>query len=129
MTDKLLEYERLEQEKKKIEAKLEHLKKDEEFQQDMEFKQQIEEALKTYGKTRQDLLKLFGPSTKEPSKGAARQKGSQKQPLKRYTHPDTRKVVEARSLRNATLQEWKKEYGEETVKGWGEVIQDDNSSS
>ncbi|CAO1661985.1 histone-like nucleoid-structuring protein, MvaT/MvaU family [Salinicola sp. NYA28a] len=140
MTDKLLEYERLEQEKKQIEARCEHekkqvdaklerLKKDEEFQHDMEFKQQIEAVLETYEKKREDLLKLFGPATHDPSNKPVRRKASQKQPLKRYTHPVTGKVVKARSLRNATLQEWKREYDEDTVKSWGEVIEDDFSSS
>lgn len=129
MTDKLLEYERLEQEKKKIETKLEHLNKDKEFQQDMEFKQQIEAVLETYHKTRQDLLKLFGPSKSEPSKKPARQKESHKQLLKCYTNPHTQETVEARSLRNTTLQEWKKQHGEETVKGWAKEIEDKDSSS
>lgn len=96
-------------------------------------KESIEALLKEKGKTPDELLILF-PELREQPPAQAPASRTQKRPssrarpkLKRYTHPNTGKTVESRTLNHKTLQAWKEEYGADTVRGWAVVIDESES--
>jgi len=129
VTDPITQHEQLKRDQQRIADKIEQLEKDEAYQQAVAFKQDIETVLKKHGKSEAELLQLFGHSAPKSTRKTPRQKGGKSQPLKRYTNTHTGDVVEARSLRKPKLQEWKAEYGEDTVKSWAEVIEDKDAVS
>lgn len=130
MADHIAKYERLTFEQERIAKELEALKADTAFQQDMECKEMIKMTLEEKGKTVQDLLRLFPeivPAESNSKPVRTRKSPQSKRPLIRYTHPETKEVVESKGLNHKTLQSWIAEYDRETVKSWGVVIEDGSS--
>ncbi|MCG6659839.1 H-NS histone family protein [Halomonas campisalis] len=131
MTDPISRYEQLKQERELLDKQMEDLEKDEAFKNDMACKRDIEQFLEGYGKTPNDLPRLFpeiAPNASSPKRTRTSTKPKTRRPLIRYTHPTTGETVESRGLNHKTLQEWIKENDIETVKGWGEPIADGDSS-
>ena len=130
MTDPITKHDQLKREQQRIQAQLEQLEKDDAYQKAIAFKQDIENVLSKHDKTADDLLQIFGKAaTPTPGKASSGKGKGKSLPLKRYTNPHTGDVEEARSLRKPKLQEWKKEYGEDTVKSWAVVIDDKDALS
>lgn len=122
MTDPITQYEKLKREQEHITRELEQLEQDEAYKKAVAFKKEIKDVLAKHDKSEDELLQLFGHAAPKNTRKTPRQKAGKSQPLKRYTHPKTGEVVEARSLRKPELQAWKKEYGEDVVKSWAENI-------
>ena len=75
-----------------------------------------------YGKTKDDLLALFGDPLTEKKQTSSSRNPKKTLPFKRFTNEYTGQTVIAKSFKNPTLQQWKNEYGKETVESWGVVI-------
>lgn len=125
MTDDIARHQALQEEKRRLEEQIKEIEKKDAFQQDTKCKQDILEMLEGHDRTPEDLPRLFPEIWPSGNSEAPKKKTSpsQKRPLIRYTHPETKKVVESRGLNQKTLQEWIKEHDLETVKDWGQVIE------
>ncbi len=108
-------YVALEVELHDLQKQLNDLEKDKRLKTELDFKEKIEEVMRTYDMSAEDVIELFKPympqkvyvkPTRKPRK------------LKVYKHPENGEVIETRGGNHKKLREWKEEYGAEIVESW-----------
>lgn len=97
---------------------LKKLEEDQALQADLKFEDDVKALMEKYSKTPSDvlhILKAIDPNIVEDGKTGGQRT---KRPLVTYKNPHTGEVVKTRGGNHKTLNEWRKEYGKETVQGW-----------
>lgn len=119
-------YKELQMQLEAAKEKHEALNSDPEVQRLLEATSLFREAMSEYGLTSlQALVDLLEPGyavvpgESLAGKPSATGKSRRKRPLMVYTNPHTGAVVEARSISNRTLREWREQWGDTEVLGWG----------
>lgn len=72
------------------------------------------------------LLAQIDPSINNSGKAnsaSSSSKPGRKRRLMRFKNPHTGEVVETRGGNHATLKQWRREYGKETVDSWKEIAE------
>lgn len=127
MRNSISQHEKLKQEQERLSKQLEKLENDANFRKDVTCRNKIEEILKSYEKSVDDLWELFPgalPVKTNTEATPPKKPARKKRQLIRYTHPETSEQVDAKGLNNKKLQEWIQEHGVEAVKRWGAVLED-----
>lgn len=121
MSSLIADHEKLKQEQDRINQQLAALEEDANFRRDKACKEAIQKVLEEHEKTPQELLSLFPEivAVATQKKASSHKQPATQRPLIRYTHPETREIVESRGLNKKVLQDWIKEHDIETVKSWG----------
>ena len=122
---KYYEKQRLQEE---LSKELEELEKDKELKSELEFKDQLEDLMKKFGKSADQMLEVMAAIEPKIAKkiGASSSDGSgnrAKRPLKTYRNPNTGEVVQTRGGNQKTLKAWRDQYGKEKVESWLESVQ------
>lgn len=139
LATKLIEHEKLEQQLIEIRERLESLEQDEELQFELQFKSRLSELMSLYEKNPADIALTLGlelaenaavapkstvkrtvskkdPVAKKASKPKARRYKQRK--INVYINPHTNERVEVTNRYSPTLYQWRKKWGNTTVKGW-----------
>ncbi len=103
-----------------LSEELEKLENDGALKVELEFEQKVRDLMSEYDKSPQDVLKILSTIDPSLSKGIATSSARPKRPMKTYTNPHTGEVVKTRGGNHKTLNEWRQEYGKETVQSWAE---------
>ncbi|MFG6179195.1 histone-like nucleoid-structuring protein, MvaT/MvaU family [Halomonas sp. THAF12] len=120
MSSLLSNYMQKEQQLKQLQNELERLENDERLKAELEFKTKLEELMKEFDKSANDVIELLNPKpgAAAPKASAPSAGGRRKRKLKIYKNPNTGEVVETRGGNQKTLKAWKDEFGAETVESW-----------
>lgn len=121
----LTDYLHKQEELKKLQEELLSLESDERLKNEMAFKNQLEEMMTEFGKSKREVIALLDPNyySSGANKNAA-QDGRKKRKLKVFKNPHTGEVIETRGGNHKGLRAWKDEYGEDTVNSWLESEHD-----
>lgn len=117
MSSLMIQYQKMEQEKKRIEEAMNRLENDDRLAAEMVFLSELEALMEKHGKTGAEVAALVSPApeTEQP-------KQRRRRTLKRYTNPHTGEHVETRGGNNKKVREWKDQYGDEEVVSWAVVV-------
>lgn len=117
---KINDYYQKKQLMEKLTEELRQLEQDNALKHELEFEQKVRSLMKEYDKSPKDVLQVLGAI--DPSVAGAKADGGAgsrpKRPLKTYTNPNTGEVVKTRGGNHKTLNEWREQYGKETVQSW-----------
>ncbi|WP_409286718.1 histone-like nucleoid-structuring protein, MvaT/MvaU family [Pseudomonas guariconensis] len=114
------EYRSTEGQIKELQERLAALKVNPQLQKEIEFEEALRKLLATYGKSLRDVINILDPqsaATKIGKSLAPKQVRAPRQ-LKVYKNPHTGETVETKGGNHGRLNEWKREYGADIVKGW-----------
>ncbi|WP_304526814.1 histone-like nucleoid-structuring protein, MvaT/MvaU family [Halomonas sp. I5-271120] len=119
----LVDYINREKEMKKLEAELERMRQDPKLQAAQSFQKDVQELMEMHEISPDEAVKLIKPELAETQAEKPKSEGRNKRRLKVFTNPHTGERVETRGGNNKQLKEWKAQYGEETVNGWGGFVE------
>jgi len=98
---------------------LETVKGDPGLKRGIEFETKLRALLAEYGYSLKDVINLLDPQTGRRAPAAESKTGTRKpRQVKIYKNPESGEVVETKGGNNKTLNEWKAEYGSDTVESW-----------
>lgn len=103
----------------KLSEELNKLEQDESLKTELEFESKVRDLMSEYEKTPKDVLQIL--SAIDPSIGGQVDTGTAKKgkrAMKVYKNPHTGEVVRTRGGNQKTLNEWREQYGRETVQSW-----------
>ncbi|WP_166265067.1 histone-like nucleoid-structuring protein, MvaT/MvaU family [Marinobacter caseinilyticus] len=116
---KINDYYQKKQLMEKLTEELRQLEQDNALKHELAFEEKVRSLMKEYDKSPKDVLQILGAI--DPSVAGAKVEGAgsrPKRPMKTYKNPNTGEVVKTRGGNHKTLNEWRKQYGKETVQSW-----------
>lgn len=116
MADKLKRYQELQDELNRVREELESLEQSPEIRRDLEFKRDLQQFINEQGYTLPDVYRVLFSDEAQPTPGKA--ESGRTRALQVYKNPETGEVVKTRGGNQKTLNEWREEYGAETVRSW-----------
>lgn len=105
----------------KLSEELHQLEQDNALKQELKFEEEVRGLMKEHGKSPKDVLEILAtidPSLAGGGKVESSPTGRPKRPLKTYKNPHTGEMVKTRGGNHKVLNEWRQQYGKETVQSW-----------
>lgn len=99
-----------------LEAKLNKLKDNPDLNKEIELEQKLEDLMKEYGKSKEDIIAILDPKVASQVKNVSRRQRR----TKKYVNPHTQEVCETKGGNNKQLKAWKEKYGPDEVESWVE---------
>lgn len=117
---KINDYYQKKQLMEKLSEELRQLEQDQSLQQQLKFEDEVRALMTEYKKSAKNVLQVL--MVIDPSIADAKTETTAttrpKRPMRTYTNPHTGEVVETRGGNHKVLNEWRAQYGKETVQSW-----------
>jgi hypothetical protein len=104
----------------KLAAELQQLEEDTALQSELEFERKVKELMNEYSKSPSDVLQILMAIDPGVSQGGKPAGSRAKRPMVTYKNPHTGEMVQTRGGNHKVLNEWRKQYGKETVQSWAQ---------
>ncbi len=116
---KINDYYQKKQLMEKLAEELGKLEEDQALKSDLKFEKEVRDLMSTHEKTPKDVLQILAAIDPSIAMGnSSASNGGPKRSMKSYKNPHTGEVVRTRGGNHKTLNEWRSQYGRETVKSW-----------
>ncbi len=116
---KINDYYQKKQLMEKLSDELSKLEDDQDLKSELEFEQKVRDLMEEHEKSPKDVLQILAAIDPTIASQAPGLNGSRpKRAMKVYKNPHTGEVVRTRGGNHKTLNEWRNQYGKETVQGW-----------
>lgn len=102
----------------KLADELRQLEEDTGLKQELEFEADIKALLKEYDFTAKHAFNVIAAADPSLDLNATSTSDGPKRKMKTFKNPHTGEIVKTRGGNQKTLNEWRKEYGAETVASW-----------
>eukprot|EP01013_Petalomonas_cantuscygni_P032367 TRINITY_DN5888_c0_g1_i1.p4 TRINITY_DN5888_c0_g1~~TRINITY_DN5888_c0_g1_i1.p4 ORF type:complete len:143 (-),score=10.12 TRINITY_DN5888_c0_g1_i1:5379-5744(-) len=102
----------------KLADELRQLEEDTGLKRELQFEADIKALLKEYDFTAKHAFNVLAAVDPSLAPNTASKSDGPKRAMKTYKNPHTGEIVKTRGGNQKTLNEWRKEYGAETVASW-----------